>query len=129
LKSEKSLESALKLGVFFATLGLSDLVDSSITDSVSDFLRESIDVIDGPASRWVGDKAEAEAIEAAEGNVDKILNAVSHRDNAELYLSKDAGKKLLEFATKLSRSHTAHEAIYGGVYFIIRYWRAKIAGY
>jgi hypothetical protein len=119
LKSEKSLESALKLGVFFATLGLSDLVDSSITDSVSDFLRESIDVIDGPASRWVGDKAEAEAIEAAEGNVDKILNAVSHRDNAELYLSKDAGKKLLEFATKLSRSHTAHEAMQFMVEFIL----------
>jgi hypothetical protein len=119
-ETQKEIESSLKLGLYFATLGLSELVDSSITDNVTDVLSKSIDAIDGTISKWIGDEVEDQAMDNAEDAVDKVLNATNakHQIGTELYLNKEAKGLLSRLATDLSNSHTPHEAMQFMVKFI-----------
>jgi hypothetical protein len=120
LKNKKSLDSSLKLGLYFATLGLSELIDKSISNNVSDFLGKTIDGIDDSISRWIGDKAEEQATDSVEDTANKIINTgnSNHQHGTELYLSEEAKAKVLGLATKLSSSHTPHEAMQFMVEFI-----------
>lgn len=113
LKTKKTIESSLKLGLYFATLGLSELVDNSVTEDITDFLNKSANATNDLASKWFGDEVEDQIIDKAEETTEKLFNAANqnHHIGTELFLTQTAQEQLFELASDLARTHTPHEAM------------------
>lgn len=110
LKREKEVDSALKLGLYCATLGLSEFIDSSITNNVSNYIDGFLD--EGIA-RWLGTKAEGYALNKAEEAADQIINTskAHYLPGTTLYLAKAAKQKLTSLTDKLNVNHSPSEAM------------------
>lgn len=110
LKRKKEIDSALKLGLYCATLGLSEFVDSSITDNVSNYIDG---FLDEGISKWLGTKAEDQALNKAEEAADQIINTskAHYLPRTTLYLAKAAKQKLTSLTDKLNVNHSPSEAM------------------
>jgi len=113
LKQRASIDAALKLAIHVSTMGLSELVNSSISDAISNTVNELVDGIGSKITDFISSRAEAELVNAAG---DKSLEAIEGTDatnvkGMELFLSHDARKQLLELASSAPDVSTPHEAM------------------
>ncbi len=113
LKRKKEIDSALNLGLHFATLGLSEFIDGSITDNVANYIDETWDVVQESVSHFLGKKVEDKIVGKAEEGTEQLINSttVYYQPGTTLYLSKKAKAKLTSLTNKLIKKHSPSEAM------------------
>ncbi len=113
LKAQKSLDSAIKFGIYASTLGLSDLVSDSMASSITDFLSETVTMVGEKVSTAFGDTATNTLFSETENVTVKLAEKITRASTviSKLYISPAGQRRLLELAEQLSSVHTPHEAM------------------
>lgn len=113
LKRKKEIDSALNLGLHFATLGLSEFIDGSITDNIANYIDETWDVFQESVSQFFGKKVEEKIVGKAEEGTEQLINStkVYYQPGTTLYLSKKAKAKLTSLTNKLIKNHSPSESM------------------
>jgi len=122
LKNKLGINSLVKAGVYFATMGLGELVSKDITNKASELLGDNLDKVTKVFDNdWINEQINKKVTEkpanivtdavedAGNTQVDK-LNA-KHQFGSELFISKNAKASLLELANNISEYHTPHQAM------------------
>lgn len=113
LKRKKEVDSALNLGLHFATLGLSEFIDGSITDNVANYIDETWDIFQENVSHFLGKKVEEKIVGKAEEGTEQLINStkVYYQPGTTLYLSKKAKAKFTSLTNKLIKKHSPSDAM------------------
>lgn len=122
LKNKLGINSLVKAGVYFATMGLGELVSKDITNIASELLGDNLDKvtkvfdndwINEQISKKVTEKPANIVTDAAEdiGNTQAEKFNEKHQFGSELFVSESAKVSLLALANNMSEYHTPHQAM------------------
>lgn len=122
LKNKLGINSLVKAGVYFATMGLGELVSKDITNKASELLGDNLDKvtkvfdndwINEQISKKVTEKPANIVTDTAEdvGNTQAERLNAKHQFGSELFISANAKASLLALAKNMCEYHTPHQAM------------------
>lgn len=118
LKNKLGIDSLIKAGVYFATLGIGELLSENLIKNISSMVDDSIeklpDIFD---SEWVNKQIQEKPASAINNTIEDLGNSKTeklnekHQLGTNLFISRQAKTKLLELAQNISSYHTPHQAM------------------
>ncbi|MBA6365726.1 hypothetical protein H4J42_18450, partial [Colwellia sp. BRX8-8] len=122
LKNKLGINSLIKAGVYFATMGLGELVSKDITNKATELLGDNLDKVTKVFDNdWINEQISkqitkkpaslvTDTVEDAGNTGVEKLNE-KHQLGSELFISKNAKPSLLDLANNISEYQTPHQAM------------------